>query len=132
MRNKGIMVFSILLILFSIVACRPTYLIPIPTPGTSGPENITAQVVASKLDLQQLNNDIKQDLIDNSIDGLYARWSLSDPSDTTLYTTSHAARINQPATKSADIPNKVYIAVTFTDYKQDNGTVHVTEGEMIC
>ena len=131
MRNKGIMVFSILLILFSIVACRPTYLIPIPTPDTSGQENITAQVVASKLDLQQLNNDIKQDLIDNSIDGLDARWSLSDPSDTTLYSARRAAKTNLPAAKSADIPNKVYIVVTFTDYKQDNGTVHVTEGEMI-
>ena len=130
MRNKGIMALSILLLLFSITACRPTYLIPVPVPEDPDSWEITAQVVASKLDLQQLNTDIIQDLKDNSISGLDAKWSTANQSAATQYSASIASRASSSA-RSGNIQDEVYIIVTFTDYKQDNGNVHITDGELI-
>ena len=130
MRNKGIMALSILLLLFSITACRPTYLIPVPVPEDPDSWEITAQVVASKLNLQQLNTDIIQDLKDNSISGLDAKWSTANQSAATQYSASIASRASSSA-RSGNIQDEVYIIVTFTDYKQDNGNVHITDGELI-
>lgn len=130
MRNKGIMALSILLLLFSITACRPTYLIPVPVPEDPDSWEITAQVVASKLDLQQLNTDIIQDLKDSSISGLDAKWRTANPSAATQYSASIASRASSSA-RSGNIQDEVYIIVTFTDYKQDNGNVHITDGELI-
>ena len=131
MRRNGLIAIGIVLVLFSFVACRPTYIVPVPGPGGQVQQEITPQQVAESLNLDQLSADVEDVINGKKTDiGITTEYFTEEPSASGVDSCQRAKVLASFSTRSTG-SNVIYIRVIFDGYQQNNGAIVIESGVMI-